>query len=508
MLMFDSLNRRFLEPYGCDWTHTPQFNRLARRTVTFDTSYVCSMPCMPARRDFHTGRPNFLHRSWGPLEPFDDSVPQMLQEAGVETALISDHYHYWEDGGATYHHRYGTWQHHRGQEGDLWMGQAEDEPPDSRYAAKNASPVRGIRQDRVNRKFMPTVAEHSQTRTFDAGINFLDRNAHADHWFLQLECFDPHEPFFVHDEFRAAYEDHYRNWEGPTQWDWPDYGPVTESPEWVEHMRHQYAALLAMCDHSLGRVLDKFDEYGLWDDTMLVVCTDHGIFLGEGDQWLKNWMPLRDPIARTPFFVWDPRCGKTGERRGALVQPSVDLGPTLLNLFGVAPTPDMLGHDLTDTIAADTPVREAGIFGYHGRAVNVTDGRYVYTRGLPEPSPGAGSNNAPLFDYTLMPTHMNTRFKPEELSSDRVALAEPFSFTKGCPTLKIGLPADRQHNPVPELERASMRSMLFDTQADPSQNTAIEDAAVERRMVEYLLREMRRADAPAEQYERLGLSAS
>ena len=49
--MFDSLNRHLLSAYGCDWTVTPNFKRLAERTVRFDASYVCSMPCMPARRD-------------------------------------------------------------------------------------------------------------------------------------------------------------------------------------------------------------------------------------------------------------------------------------------------------------------------------------------------------------------------------------------------------------------------------------------------------------------------
>src|SRR5438045_4422444 len=83
MVMFDSLNRHMLPPYGCTWTHAPNFARLAQRTVTFDRSYVCSMPCMPARRDLHTGRPNFLHRSWGPLEPFDDSMPEMLRNNGI-----------------------------------------------------------------------------------------------------------------------------------------------------------------------------------------------------------------------------------------------------------------------------------------------------------------------------------------------------------------------------------------------------------------------------------------
>src|SRR5699024_9903214 len=127
MLMFDSLNRRLLTPYNPEAkVKTPNFQRLAQHAVTFDCSYVCSMPCMQARRDFHTGRPNFLHNGWGPLEPFDDSVPQMLDEADIHSHLVSDHYHYWEDGGATYHNRYTSWQNFRGQEGDPHVGYAGD----------------------------------------------------------------------------------------------------------------------------------------------------------------------------------------------------------------------------------------------------------------------------------------------------------------------------------------------------------------------------------------------
>ena len=36
MVMFDSLNRNFLPPYGCDWVHAPNFKRLAQKSVTFD----------------------------------------------------------------------------------------------------------------------------------------------------------------------------------------------------------------------------------------------------------------------------------------------------------------------------------------------------------------------------------------------------------------------------------------------------------------------------------------
>ena len=109
LVFYDSLNKRFLPPYEPECgTVGSGFQRLAKHSLRFDNSYVGSMPCIPARRELHTGRYNFLHREWGPLEPFDDSMPQILRESGIYCHLISDHLHYWEDGGATYHNRYSS----------------------------------------------------------------------------------------------------------------------------------------------------------------------------------------------------------------------------------------------------------------------------------------------------------------------------------------------------------------------------------------------------------------
>ena len=62
-IMYDSLNRRYLPPYGAEGIIAPNFQRLADHCVTFDNFYCGSMPCMPARRELHTGRYNFLMRS-------------------------------------------------------------------------------------------------------------------------------------------------------------------------------------------------------------------------------------------------------------------------------------------------------------------------------------------------------------------------------------------------------------------------------------------------------------
>jgi arylsulfatase A-like enzyme len=117
-VLFDSLNRRSLECYGGTTVRTPNFARLAQRCVTFDNHYVGSLPCMPARRDMQTGRLSFLHRSWGPLEPFDNTFPEMLAEAGDYSHQETETLHYIADGGATYHTRFDSNDFIPGQEGD------------------------------------------------------------------------------------------------------------------------------------------------------------------------------------------------------------------------------------------------------------------------------------------------------------------------------------------------------------------------------------------------------
>jgi beta-glucosidase len=481
MVMFDSLNRHMLPPYGCDWTHAPNFQRLADHSVTFDNCYVGSMPCMPARRELHTGRYNFLHRSWGPLEPFDESMPAILNGQGVYTHMVSDHGHYWEDGGATYHTRYNSWEIARGHEGDAWKGEIKDpEIPESLKKMR----FDFWRQDWVNRQYMQNEEDHPQAVTFKNGLEFIQKNHTEDNWFLQIETFDPHEPFFSYEKYKELYPHDY---DGP-QFDWPDYARVKETPEQVEHARYEYAALLSMCDHYLGKVLDKMDELGLWEDTMLIVNTDHGFLLGEHDWWAKSIQPWYNEIAHTPLFIWDPRSKIQGEHCQSLVQ-TVDLAPTLLDFFGITPPKTMQGVALQNTIEKGETIREAALFGIHGGHVNVTDGRYVYMRAPVSP------DNEPLFEYTLMPTHMRSMFGVQELQD--IQLEEPFTFTKGCRTMKI---ASR-----PMVRPYQFGTLLFDLDADPNQEDTIINRDVETRMIELLVSVMQANDAPPEQYRRLGL---
>ena len=490
-MMFDSLNRHMLPPYGGDWVQAPNFQRLSEKTVTFDNSFVGSMPCMPARRELHTGRLNFLHRSWGPIEPFDDSVPEMLKKNGTYTHLVTDHWHYFQEGGANYHCRFASWDTYRGHEGDPWKAEvAEPEIPphsDGQLNYQGGHFLRS-RMDWVNRKYINNVEDLPQHKTVEAGMEFMRTNSGEDNWFLQLECFDPHEPFTAQDKHRDLYPKKYDK-----VYDWPIYRQVEESEEEVEHLRYQYAARVSQCDEYLGNVLDLMDELDMWEDTMLIVGTDHGYMLGEHGWWAKIRMPWYNQLANTPLFIWDPRCGRKNERCNELVQ-FIDIAPTLLNFFGMEPTPDMLGKDLTETIANNTPVHDHVMFGCYGGYVNITDGRYVYMRGLANPE------NTPLYEYTLMPAKLPRTFPVEELQD--IQLQEPFSFTKGCRTMKIA--GVIQHG-AKGVQHTWTKNLLFDNEADYAQEHPLQDEKIENMMIDHLIRVMKINEAPVEQYERLGL---
>jgi arylsulfatase A-like enzyme len=481
IVMFDSLNRHMLSPYAQDtFVDAPNFARLAEKAVTFENFYAGSMPCMPARREMHTGRYNFLHRSWGPLEPFDDSMPQMLRDAGIHAHLTSDHPHYWEDGGGTYHTRFSTWEFFRGQEGDPWKGVVAPTPPKGLHQ-------RMVRQDEVNRTYMPTEAEHSQTLTVDAGLHFIDVNADADRWLLQIETFDPHEPFFTNnDDYKKKYPDAY---DGPV-FDWPPYAKAVEDQEKVDHARNEYAALVSMCDHSLGRVLDAMDKHNLWKDTLLIVNTDHGFLLGEHGWWGKSVMPWFNDLVHLPMFMWDPRSRAQDTRRGALAQ-TIDIAPTVLRFFGLQPTEDMQGSDLAVVLEDDRQIHEGALFGAHGGHVNLTDGRYVYMRASAEVS------NGPLEEFTLMPTHMRSRFAVKELADWQPA--EPMSFTKGIRTMRMSGGGSRMSNPWQH------GTLLFDLEKDPGQERPIVDDDVELRMLRLLKQLLHDSEAPQTQFQRLGI---
>ena len=482
MLMFDTLTKNFLPNYGCDFTVMPNFQRLEEHSLTFDEFYGGSMPCMPARRELHTGQYNFLHRSWGQLEPFDDSCIENLKKNGIYTHLVTDHSHYWEDGGATYHGRYTTYEFFRGQEGDRWVPQLEADKTLNTCSLNKTN--ESALQHLANRRYMINEEDMPSVKTVSAGIDFLDHYHDKDNWFLQCECFDPHEPFYVPDKYRKLYD----CCDSHNAFNFPAYSFVEGkyTQEDIQALRKEYCALLSMCDAQLGRILDCMDKYDMWKDTMLIVNTDHGFFLGEHDFIGKNIPPMYEEMIHIPFFIHDPRSNHDGERRNQLAQ-TIDLAPTLLEYFGLQGNKDMDGCSLKNVIENNEPIHESILFGIHGGQVNVYDGKYVYMK--------SGVENSEVYNMTLNATQMRGFLSLSDI--DKATLVDGGKYSHHHKVLQI-----------PCTKRMPFRyaDAIYDLKNDPHQEHNIINETLQKEMDEVLKKALVKADAPKWQMERMGFT--
>src|SRR5581483_4492788 len=169
-------------------------------------------------------------------------------------------------------------------------------------------------------------------RTMAAAARWLREDApHHDRFLLLVDEFDPHEPFDTPDPYASMYDE---DWAGP-HLIWPPYvrsGSKVLTERQARQVRAQYGGKLTMIDTWFGRVHDALDEAGLWDDTVVVVCTAHGHYLSEKDIWGKPGVPVYEPLGHMPPFVRWP--GVAARDVDALTT-TVDLFATLADLFGI-----------------------------------------------------------------------------------------------------------------------------------------------------------------------------
>lgn len=493
MILLDSLNRHMLGCYGGVEFKTPNIDRLAARSTRFARHYVGSLPCMPARHDILCGALDFLWRPWGSVEIWEDAITTRLHKAGVVSQLITDHPHLFETGGENYHVDFTAWDYQRGHEGDPWKTR-----PDPSWAGAPKF-GRGHMPYDDSRGHFRGEADFPGPRTLAAGARWLEDNAGAhDRFFLMIDEFDPHEPFDTPEPYASLYDP---DWQGPHMI-WPPYvvgaqekGVLTERQ--AKQVRASYGGKLTMIDAWLGRMLDALDENNLWDDTLVILCTDHGHYLGEKDIWGKPGAPLYQPIAHIPMLMAVP-----GAEPGICdaLTTSVDLFATLEAIFGLEPARQRThGVSLLPLLSGEaTEVRAHVLAGVWGREVHLIEKDRKYVRA----PTGA---NAPLAIYSnrwsTMPTHVIPRYQALPLPDDRAVLDRmPGS----------GVPVMRQiweaGDAVPFWAASRFQgNKLFDLAADPGEQTSLIGGAEETAAAGRLAAALAAIDAPAAQFQRLGL---
>ncbi len=491
LILLDTVRLDMLEAYNPDtWVKTPNIKRLAERSVRFDNHYIGSAPCMPARRDLFTGKLNFLERGWGPVEPFDITLPGVLRENGVFTHMITDHHHYFEVGGEGYCQAFNTWDFVRGQGFDRHGSFVNFERDEEQFY--------GVMNDQylANRKHFKGKEElYPSSRVFANACDWLNDNYNSDNWMLWLEAFDPHEPFDATKEYTDLYD---KGYDGPT-YIWQSSIRPENDDKMLPHIVRNYAATLTMVDAWLGKLLDKFDELNMWDDTTIIFTTDHGTMLGEHNWFTKNIMPTYNEIAHIPLLIHFPKDEGTGIVRQEITQ-NIDVMPTLLEQYDITPSEQlkdrMTGVSLNRSIEqAPFETRDACLYGWYGKQVNMFDGRYTYLRAP------AREDNEPCNMYCAIPCGLNL-YLGNKVAQD-IEFGRFLPYTD-YPVYKIPY---RTHNIRWDILSDDAKiTRLFDLENDPGQMNNIAGGEEERRAKDKMRELLQKNSAPSDQYERLGFT--
>jgi arylsulfatase A-like enzyme len=514
VVLLDSLNRHHLGCYGGTEFDTPHLDRFARRATRFQRHVTGSLPCMPARHDILCGALDFLWKPWGSIELWEAPITRSLARSGVTSMLVTDHPHLFETGGENYHTDFEGWDYVRGHEGDPWRT-----CPDPSWIGSPARPAqagnwwwqRGGRTGGPDRGYdkartwFRTEDDFPGPRTMRTAADWLRRESpHHERWMLFVDEFDPHEPFDTPEPWTGRYED--VPWDGDALI-WPPYadGAVVNgslSAAEARHIRANYGAKLTMIDHWFGRVLDELDAQDLWSSTAVIVCTDHGHYLGDErrgrDLWGKPAVPQFEPLGHTPLMIHWP--GVEGGGVCDALTTNVDLHATLCDVFGVVPGHRTHGASLVPLLdGSATAVREWAIGGVYGNWVQITDGHRKYARapegdGFPLAMWSNRWSSMPLhgmgIDMIPMPDHRATLDRMP--GSQIPVIRQPFTAGDMVPLWASSARIVGDHH-------------LYDLDVDPheAENRAAEPNAAE--MAEMLIDALRSIDCPAEQFHRLGL---
>jgi arylsulfatase A-like enzyme len=113
-----------------------------------------------------------------------------------------------------------------------------------------------------------------------------------------------------------------------------------------------YLRTIASVDDNVGRLLDRLDEEGIAEDTVVIYTSDQGFFLGDHG-WFDKRLMYEESLAM-PFLVRYPRLVEPGSVCDSMVL-NVDVAPTLLELADVPVPPEMQGRSIVPLLAGERP---------------------------------------------------------------------------------------------------------------------------------------------------------
>ena len=332
---------------------TPNFDRLAADGTAFLHAYSESLPTLPTRTTWWTGRVGFPFRGWQTFEHDDYLLAEVLWDKGYTSALFTDTYHMHKP---TYNcgRGFDTVGWVRGQEYDPWI--IDDRAVDLDLWHR----LRGDESDNLwrprfeqylkNRSVLNSEEDWFAPRVTQKAVQWLDDQVRTkgckDQLFLWVDYFTPHEPWDPPEPYWDMYKD--PNYTGQDIID-PVAGPTAGylTDDEVQRVKSLYAGEVTFVDKWAGELLDHLRELGIYEDSLITWLSDHGEPFNEHGIIRKARPWNYEELVHIPWLLKLPaslrdEIGNVPAQSDALVQPT-DFMPTVLDVLNI-PTPLPLSY--------------------------------------------------------------------------------------------------------------------------------------------------------------------
>ena len=391
----DEMRARSVACYGNDIVKTPNFDKLAAEGTLFEQNYTPHPVCVASRCSLVTGWYPHIngHRSlWNFVRPDEPNFIRDLRKAGYTTGLFSKNHVFTPEALA------GSFDVIDPQK----MGGGGERKVDPKTGMIGVPDPDHMPERHPFLMMPPASPDDKAEETGDAvsvahGIDFIKKNAaEGKPFFAFFSLFYPHPPYTAPESYYNMYDPEQVEILGR---DWLEGKPSLyeamrefkladrQDPDVYRKMQAVYLGMVSFSDMLFGRVVQALKDAGVYDDTTIVFCSDHGDYAGDA-QLVEKWPSgMDDMLTRVPLIIRTPG-GAKGHRVTTPVS-SLDIFPTIFDIGGIPVEHDQFGVSLKEQLmgAEGDPdravyceggydVREPHSFeGYPGRAAK---GLYMY----------------------------------------------------------------------------------------------------------------------------------
>ncbi|MFM8847928.1 MAG: sulfatase-like hydrolase/transferase [Actinomycetota bacterium] len=366
LITLDQFRGDALSVAGHPVVRTPHIDRLARDGVRFARHYTQSTPCGPGRAGLYTGMYQMNHRvvaNGTPLDHRFDNVALVARRAGYAPALFG-----YTDQSIDPRVTSGPEDPRLSSYEGLLPGfdwvldmSGPHQPWVDHLAAHGHDVSRGHLHLLATEHERPTDMSVSTFMT-DRVIDWIERRPTDEPWFVHASYLRPHPPYSASGEYATMYD--------PATVGTPitpahDRHPFHDlllgldgvrapaDADDMARLRAQYFGMITAVDAEMGRLWDALERLGLWENTVIVLTTDHGEQLG--DHGLLQKLAWFEESHHVPLVVRDPRRPVTHGTTIERFTESVDVLPTLADLWGLEVPRQCDGLPLTPFLDGDEP---------------------------------------------------------------------------------------------------------------------------------------------------------